>query len=270
MKRTNDADVDAGVATLDSGEQSAVDRIMKKASAKRAVFVIDPPNFQTVEVRIRGTAPLMIHKFSAKARKQIEAAQTAEHKVKQKRPPKNYKAEFEGARYRAREGWDGFYAGCIRNAMIGAIRFVDGITMVKAKGLFFVEADGRDREDGTPLVRIIGKQPEHDTRPARNENGSVDMRNRPRYDDWEALLRIRFDADAISMEDVLNLLARAGQQVGIGDGRPGSPNSNGMGFGLFDIVPSGASKRAKPAPKSKAWTKPRRMKPAANDVTVTL
>jgi len=32
-----------------------------------------------------------------------------------------------------------------------------------------------------------------------------------------------------------NLLARAGLQVGIGEGRPDSKNSAGMGWGLFQI-----------------------------------
>ncbi len=59
------------------------------------------------------------------------------------------------------------------------------------------------------------------------------MRNRPRFDKWSADLKIRFDADHISANDVVNLLARAGAQVGICEGRPGAPNSYGIGFGTF-------------------------------------
>jgi len=32
------------------------------------------------------------------------------------------------------------------------------------------------------------------------------------------------------------LLARVGMQVGIGEGRPDSKNSAGMGWGLFEVV----------------------------------
>jgi hypothetical protein len=214
-------------------------------------FVIQAPNFQTLKVMIEGTAPLMIHRFSMKMRNAIEEKQTAKDQVARKRPPKDYKAEFNGARYIARQGWDGFYAGCIRNAMIGAARYVDGLQMTKAKGLFFVEADGFDKDDGTPLVKIIGPKPVHDTRPVRLESGVADLRNRPRFDKWSAELRISFDADHISANDVVNLLARAGSQVGICEGRPGAPNSYGIGFGTFAVKSKPkTAKRGKPVTKT--------------------
>jgi hypothetical protein len=53
---------------------------------------------------------------------------------------------------------------------------------------------------------------------------------------WGCTLRIRFDADQFTVDDVMNLLERAGQQVGIGEGRPNSPNSFGMGWGTFTAV----------------------------------
>ena len=48
-------------------------------------------------------------------------------------------------------------------------------------------------------------------------------------------MRVRFDADQFTLTDVANLLMRVGMQVGIGEGRPFSKNSNGMGWGLFDL-----------------------------------
>lgn len=225
---------------------------MKKETG---TFTVLAPNFQTLEVTIEGNAPLMVHKFSMKMRGQIEAKQTAKDQVGRKRAPKDYKAEFNGARYISRQGWDGFYAGSIRNAMIGAARFVDGLQMTKAKGFLFIEADGFDKDDGTPLVRIIGSKPIHDTRPVRLESGVADLRNRPRWDKWSAKLRIKFDADHISANDVVNLLARAGSQVGICEGRPGAPNSFGIGFGTFDV---------KSKPKSARKSKPVRVQPRGN------
>jgi hypothetical protein len=52
---------------------------------------------------------------------------------------------------------------------------------------------------------------------------------------WEAKLRIRYDADQFSLSDVSNLLARAGMQVGVGEGRPDSKDSAGLGWGLFSL-----------------------------------
>jgi len=213
---------------------------------KQVAFSIKAPNFQTVEVGIRGTAPLMVSRFSQKLINQIKEKQTAADKVKEARKPKDYTAEFNGARYISKQGWDGFYAGCIRNAMIRAACYGGGLSMTQAKGLIFVLPEGFEKESGTPLVRIIGK-PKHDMRPVRLESGVADIRNRPRYDDWRAKLKISYDADLMSAQDVLNLLARAGESVGICEGRPGSPNSNGCGFGTFQVEGLKKAKRvAKP------------------------
>jgi hypothetical protein len=211
-----------------------------------AKISISEPNFQSIRFKIIGTAPLMIHKFSAPTRATIEAKQTDKDKVKKARAPKDYKAEFNGARYVAAAGWDGFYAGALRNSMIHAARYVDGLQMTKSKGLFFVQAQGFDKDDGTPLVRIQGSKAAHDTRPVRLESGVADLRNRPRYDKWHAEVVIDFDADAVTATDVANLLHRAGSQVGLCEGRPGSSNSFGIGFGTFKVEGSKA-KRAKAA-----------------------
>jgi hypothetical protein len=58
------------------------------------------------------------------------------------------------------------------------------------------------------------------------------------YSNWAARLTIRYDMDQFKMNDVLNLVARCGMQVGIGAGRPDSKASAGCGFGLFQVVPT--------------------------------
>jgi hypothetical protein len=53
--------------------------------------------------------------------------------------------------------------------------------------------------------------------------------------EWSARPTIEFDADMINTESVLNLLDRAGRQVGILEGRHFSRNSSGMGWGTFTV-----------------------------------
>lgn len=214
--------------------------------AKEKVKIeITPPKFQILAIRVEGSAPLMLHKFSEKMRKQIEAKQTATDVTKQKRAPKDYVAEFNAARYRARSGkWDGIPAGAFRAAMIAACRTLDGLPMTRAKGAFFLIADGHDETDGTPLIKIEGKCA-HDTRPVRLESGVADLRNRPRYDDWACNLRIQFDADLLSANDVANLLARAGAMVGVGELRPQGPNSYGGDFGTWTVHTSKKGAKSK-------------------------
>jgi hypothetical protein len=56
------------------------------------------------------------------------------------------------------------------------------------------------------------------------------------YREWAAVLNIRYDAGMLTSSDIVNLISRVGLQVGIGEGRPDSKNSAGLGFGLFEIV----------------------------------
>lgn len=199
--------------------------------------IIAPPKFETATVRLTGTAPYVQHKFSAKARNQIIATQMAGSQARKgkTREAKDFDAVYKGAMYVSREGWHGIPAAAFRNAMISACRTV-GFKMTLAKLSLFTEADGFDVEDGTPLVRIVKGDPIQHTAPARNANGSVDIRVRPMWvEGWEAVLRVRWDAEQFSASDVVNLLARVGMQIGVGEGRPDSRMSAGLGWGLFDV-----------------------------------
>jgi hypothetical protein len=184
-----------------------------------------------------GLTPLVIHRFSAKTKTQMkqkmEAGSTA--RSKRNREAKATDDLFEEARYRAPEGWDGFHAGSIRAALISACRLV-GFKMTLAKLSLFIEADGVDRDEPQiPLVRIYGDAVKQEDM-ARVETGQPYVTVRARYSPWQAKVRVRYDADQFTVEDVTNLLARVGMQVGIGEGRPDSKNSAGMGWGLFTLA----------------------------------
>lgn len=131
--------------------------------------------------------------------------------------------------------WRGIPAPAFRNACVDACRLV-GFKMTHAKLGVFIVADGNDVLDGTPLVKITKGEPKHCEHPVRNASGVADIRVRAMWTEWEAMLRVRFDAEMFSSVDVMNLLARVGMQVGIGEGRPNSKESCGMGWGTFEIV----------------------------------
>jgi hypothetical protein len=208
--------------------------LAKSAAAK---VVISPPRMQHAVLHLRGIAPYVQHRFSTKAQQQMEETQRAgtQARSRKKREARDFEAGYEAAKHISREGWLGIPAPAFRNAAIDACRLV-GYKMTHAKLTIFIEADGVDAEDGTPLVRIIKGEPEIHKGWGRNANGGADLRWRPIWHEWELMLRIRWDADQFSPADVVNLVARAGLQVGVGEGRPNSPNSNGLGWGLFEIV----------------------------------
>jgi hypothetical protein len=213
-----------------SGEAKAQD-------SKGQHISIAAPNFQTAVFRLIGTAPYVQHKFSQKSREIMRATQESGSRSRkgQKREPKDFKANYEAAMYKSREGWHGVPASCFRNAMISACRMV-GFKMTHAKLSVFVEADGFDSDDGSPLVKISKGKPHYHEAYVRNATGVVDLRARPMWDEgWEIKLRVKFDGDQFTLTDVANLLSRAGYG-GIGDGRPDSKDSAGVGWGTFTIA----------------------------------
>lgn len=197
------------------------------------VITIAPPNIQLITVEIKGESPLLQHAFSKKGPLMQKMAEGDTSK-KAKRKPRDFDADFEDAKHVSSEGWTGVPASAIRNACIDVCR-VAGYQMTKAKMSIFVVADGFDRRDGMPLIRLHASKPERSEMAARNANGSIDIRVRPLWRDWVLRPRIRFDADQFTLSDVMNLLERAGMQCGIGEGRHYSKESNGMGFGEFRV-----------------------------------
>jgi hypothetical protein len=183
-----------------------------------------------------GTAPLVIHRFSEKTKQEMvqkmETGRAGGNKKNREAVPCEDK--YNAARYISKEGWDGFHAGALRAALISACRLV-GFKMTLAKLSIFVVADGVDaKEPQIPLVRIIG-EPVMQQDMARVETGQPYVTVRPAYHGWKARVRIRWDGDQFTLSDVANLLSRVGLQVGIGEGRPDSKNSAGMGWGLFTV-----------------------------------
>lgn len=210
----------------------------EKAADAVEVIRITRPKIREAVINIRGMAdsPYVQHAFSEKARKQMEETQRQgqQAKGKRKREPKDFMAVYEAAKHVSTEGWVGIPASAFRNASIDVCRMV-GIVMTRAKLSVFVLADGIDASDGTPLVRIHG-DPEVIEKAVRNESGVADIRWRPMWREWSAAVRVQWDEEQFSASDIYNLFARAGWHVGIGEGRPNSPKSNGMGWGRFEVV----------------------------------
>lgn len=199
-------------------------------------ITISPPKFLNLELLLRGTAPYLQARFSEKAREKMRESQAAGSSGRKGklREPRDFDADYLGAMHVSEDGWHGIPASAFRNAAIDACRMA-GFHMTKARMSIFVRADGLDKSDATPLVRIVG-EPEKTEMMVRNATGVADIRVRPMWRRWEVTLIVTFDGDQFTNSDVVNLFNRAGLQVGVGEGRPFSKSSNGMGYGTFEIV----------------------------------
>lgn len=207
--------------------------------AKSKSVQIAAPNIQRAVFKIRGTSPYVQNKFSHKARQIMMDKQAAGSTAKKgvKRTPKDFEACCKEATYITETGGYGIPCGAFRAAMISACRTVD-FKMTHAKLALFVEGNAHDATDiGTDLVAITKGKPKRFEAMVRNDSGVADIRSRPMWQaGWEASLTIRFDGDMFTLDDVTNLLARAGAQIGVGEGRADSKGSCGVGWGFFELV----------------------------------
>lgn len=207
----------------------------KDATSQGESLVISPPNFETYRFVIEGTAPYVQHKFSAKTRKKmLQDQQKAGGTKGKKRDPRDVEAEYKEAMHIDDEGRYGIPCAAFRSSMIDACRAA-GFQMTKAKMSIVCLPDGIDADEGTPLVVLEG-EPEKNESAVRLESGVASIAIRPMWRQWSATVTLQWDADQFGRNDVANLLERAGMQVGIGEGRPFSKKSHGMGWGTFQLA----------------------------------
>jgi hypothetical protein len=211
-----------------------VTKAKKAAVEKSETIGIPKPDKRVMPVTVKGKTPLIVHKFSEKARKQMAEKQAGAARMK--KAPKVPEEEFRNALYVFRDNPKkyGLPAVSFKKAMVNACRHVDGMPMTVARGAFHVYGDGKG-EDGRDLVEIHGSEPVMRTDMVRLESGVADIRYRPEFTDWQCHLRIEFLNTSITVAEVANLLNVAGFAVGVGENRP---EKSGDTCGQFEVVMS--------------------------------
>ena len=182
-------------------------------------------NIRRVIIEIEGTSPLITHKFSEKARKMIEDKQQGKSKTS-KHEIRNPEEDYENAKHKSPQGWDGFPAAGFKAAMLRGAKAI-GLVMKDTQTSLFIEADCME----TQLVRINGKSRMR-TDMVRIGMGSADVRYRPEYIKWEAALTVEYNEGMVSVEQIHQMVQAAGYGCGIGEMRP---ERTKFGFGRFKI-----------------------------------
>lgn len=193
---------------------------------------IPKPDVRQLELTLIGDRRLVIHRWSEKARREMLDKQMG--KARAKKSPKVPEEDFKASLYVHTDGWYGFPANGFKQSAVGACRYVEGITMVMARGCIFVEPDGEDAE-GVDLVRIEGDGPHMREDMVRISMGTSDIRYRGEFRKWRANIRVRYNANIITPEQLINLFNLAGMHCGIGEGRPSAPKTT-MDWGMFHVA----------------------------------
>jgi hypothetical protein len=181
---------------------------------------------ETLAIPIRGTAPLIVHRFAEKAKATMLDAMQGRRTP---RTPKDPEAEYQAAIYRLKDGTGyGFPAVAFKAATVGAARFYGkDVTMTGLRQYLFFR--GEPGDDGQLMVRIEGE-------PVMREDvvrvgQGTDLRYRPQFTDWSAVLQVTFVRSALTRESVVSLVDAGGMGVGVGEWRPEKRGD----FGTYEV-----------------------------------
>jgi hypothetical protein len=197
----------------------------RSAAGKEVKEIMIPP-IKTVRsmVTVRGISPLIVHAWSAKARKQMlnkqmgHASEGKQHKVPEE--------DFQSSRYLNKKGQDCVPEVALKSCAVeaGVICGAHKTTLRKAFFVIGPNADG--------LIPIESDPPVMREDMVRVGMGVADIRFRAEYHNWSIKIPVEFQSRLISAEQLFNLFDNAGYSVGIGEWRP---EKDGQ-FGRFRVV----------------------------------
>lgn len=187
---------------------------------------------ETIAVPIVGTSPLIVHNFSDKSKRQMLEAQQGKKALKENRDPQ---AEYLAAFYRIAsphgEEKYGFPVVAFKAATVGAARYWKSLKMTELRQAMFFSGVYTPA-DQQQLVEIFGEpQMREDVVRLGGMSRSADLRYRPEFPEWSAVLKVTYVKSALSRDSVLSLIDAGGLGVGVGEWRPEKKGE----FGTYQI-----------------------------------
>jgi hypothetical protein len=180
----------------------------------QAQVVIDRIGTETIRVPIIGTAPLIVHRFSEKAKQQMLDNMRGVKRPKQAKDPE---AEYEAAFYRLDDGGYGVPVIAFKAATVGGARFYRAAKMTELRQSLFIRGE-YSKQAGQHLARITG-EPHMREDVVRVSMGGTDLRYRPEFPDWRTELEVTYVQSMLTRDSVLSLIEAGGMGVGIGEWR---------------------------------------------------
>lgn len=207
------------------------------APVSKGTIAIPAMTVARCSIEIIGTSNLIVHRFSEKARRQMEEKQQgAATRAKEKRDPQaDYFASMyilsgdptkdaSGLSSEECKAVHGMPAGGVKNCMIRGAKSA-GAVMTDCRSAFFLLQDGVcDRQ---PMVKIEFDEVIRNDSPVVLQGSTKDMRYRPEYVNWRSKLLIEFNAGQIGIAQLVNLLRVAGFGTGLCEWRPECNGSYG-------------------------------------------
>lgn len=183
--------------------------------AEEKVVTIPAIQLERQNFIVEGITPLLCDALSEKSKDAIE--REAQNKPgAPKNAPRDPEQEWRDCLYHMDNGKYGFPAMGFKKAMVTAAKVnMQGAAMQRA---FNVVGH---------LFEIRGSEPEKHTDFVRN-NKARPVKYRAAFAKWEITVQLVYDAQVVSIDQLVNLLNRAGFGVGVGSWRPEKGGQNGM------------------------------------------
>ena len=207
-------------------------------STKDATVTIPAINIQYATIRVVGDSPLIVHKWSEKAKKEILDNQMKKAKTKghdAKDPVRDFIESLYWIDGEPEDKTENGFARAIEN---GA-RFGFPSVAFKASAVSAGYRSGvtRDKVSMNAAFHIDGELVEIKGIPEMREDmvrigmGTADIRYRGMFSEWSATIQVKYNASAISLEQLVNLINLGGFACGLGEWRP----EKGGQFGMFHV-----------------------------------
>jgi hypothetical protein len=197
------------------------------AASQNVSVELPPLQIKTLEITLIGDTPLITHRWSEKAKKQMLDKQMK--KASGAKEAKDPEKDFRESLYALEDGTYGFPAIGFKAAAVTACTSIGGITKIAARQAFHVEGE---------YVTLFGSEPEPREDMVRVGMGTADIRYRGQFWPWWTVLTINHNSNVMSAEQIMNMLNTAGFAVGVGEWRPEKDGS----YGRFHVATSAEMK----------------------------
>lgn len=202
-------------------------------------------NYGVLNIRLTGTAPMLQHRFSEKARRMIEDKQQHRASAAKKKAARDPEEDFLqsmhviGRRPESVEDLEenfaqfvfGVPATSFKQAVVRSCKTADLMPMTDARTALHVKGHELDQE----LVQLhTPKAPTMHTGMVRVQQTS-DVRYRAQFWPWHVDLIVQYHARMMSGEQLVSLFVDAGIGNGVGDWRPAGRSSSGT-FGTWEVT----------------------------------
>lgn len=218
----------------------------KRATKKstKATTQIEPIDIQRVQLKrldvtIIGDTPLVTHSWSEKARLEMLAKQMQIPLPKTAKDPVDH---FLRAMYRLDDGNYGIPAVAIKRTMVTACVDLVNVTKAGAMRAFRVLGERGHTHAAfcglkTPmdLLKIVSPNPptmREDAVRLAGPSRTADLRYRPEFSPWGAMISIDYNPDSITAESLISLLNFAGFSIGLCEFR----QEKGGDLGAFHVA----------------------------------